>query len=64
MNPIFVFYHRKIVQQFDAVNWPSHLETKKAKRLCTRAVSGISLIRNESIYWFVNFSIKQYCIFF
>ena len=34
MNPILVFYHGKIVQQSDAVNWPTQpiqLETKKIK---------------------------------
>ena len=31
MNPVSVFYQRKIVQQSDAVNWPNQLETKKVK---------------------------------
>ena len=26
MNPILVFYHRKIVQQSDAVNWPNKVK--------------------------------------
>ena len=50
MNPILAFCNRKIVHQSDAVNWPNHLETKKSKRLCTRAGSGIGLIENERIY--------------
>ena len=31
MNPILVFYQRKVARQSDAVNWPNQLETKKVK---------------------------------
>ena len=64
MNPILVFYHHKTVQQSDAVNWRNQLETNKSKHLCIIASSGISLIENEKICWFVSFSIRQYCVFF
>ena len=60
MNPDLVFYHHNIVQQSDAVNWPNQLETKKSKRFCTRAGSGIGLIENERMCWFVRFSLRKY----
>ena len=58
MNPILVFYYCEIVQQSDVVTWPKQLVTENVKRLCTRAGSGIGLIENERICWFVRFSIR------
>ena len=52
MNPILVFYHRKLVQQSDAAIRSNQLETKKVKHLCTRAGNDIGLIKNERICWF------------